>query len=441
VSNVNSVEKKTKDPYAFSRTMYYPKCAFAYLISIITTGAYLAKLTTAIGISDGMTGMLSSLASLACFFQFASVPLSYRKSSKGTVIFLTTLNNLLYSVLYMIPFMGLTTMANSAIFFICILSSMIMNQISAPLVANWFLGITRPEYRGTFLGINSVISNVCGLIFTFIASMVADNFTKSGNLEGMLITFSITILVLNILHFITLLLAKEKPRRTCKKCDSVIRSFKILIKNKVYRKYLLFFIVYSISQAIAVPFFGTYQIRELGLSMTKVTVIMTISSISAILFLSIFGNYARRHSLAQTMKIGLPMIALSNIFIILCTPKNGMIMFILYYIVYNLGFSAFSLGTDPIVLEMVEEKHHTSAIAIKNVIAGPLGFLTTTLLTPLLNYIQGNGNVIFGIHIYGQQLFAIIAMAVMTVSSIMFYKFARLHTPITEYGSEVKDRI
>ena len=66
-----------KDPYAFSAKLYFPKCAFAYLISIITTGAYLAKLTTTIGISDGMTAILSSIGNLACFFQFAAIPLSH----------------------------------------------------------------------------------------------------------------------------------------------------------------------------------------------------------------------------------------------------------------------------------------------------------------------------------------------------------------------------
>ena len=438
---MEKVPKKEKDPYAFSAKLYFPKCALAYLISIITTGAYLAKLTTAIGISDGITAMLASIGNLACFFQFASIPLSYRSSSKGAVIVLTTLNQLLYSFLYLIPFMGFSVAVNSAIFFICILSSMIMNQMSGPLSVSWFFGLMRPEERGAFSGVNQMVSHVFGLTFSFAASTVADKFTEAGNLEGMFITFSVTILVLNALHFVTLLLAKEKPRQLTAMKHSMLSDFKTLLKIRPLRKYLIFSIVYAIGAAAASPFFGTYQIRELGLSMTEITIISTVTAVSAIAFLPIFGNYARRHSLTASMKIGLPIMALAYIFIALCTPKNGLIMFIIYWIVATFGCAAFSIGIDAILFEMVAEDQRTTAIAMKNIIAGPLGFLTTTALTPLLNYIQGNGNKIFGIHIYGQQLFAVFSMIILGIASIMFFNFAKTHNPVHQHGDEVKDRV
>lgn len=430
-----------KDPYAFSAKLYFPKCAFAYLISIITTGAYLAKLTTAIGISDGMTAILSSIGNLACFFQFAAIPLSHRKSSKYPVIILTTVNQLLYSFLYFIPFMGFSVAVNSAIFFTCILSSMIMSQMSGPLSVSWFFGLMRPEERGAFSGINQMVSHVCGLSFSFAASIIADKFTEAGNLEGMFITFSITILVLNALHFITLFIAKEKPRTATYEKSTMLADFKKLLKIRSLRKYLTFSLIYAVAAATASPFFGTYQIHELGLSMTQITVISTVTAVSALLFLPIFGNYARHHTLAQTMKIGLPIMTAAYVFIVFCTPENGMLMFILYWIVATFGCAAFSLGIDAILFEMVEEEQRTTAIAMKNIIAGPLGFLTTTALTPLLSYIQSNGNSLFGIKIYGQQLFALFAMILMSVSCIMFFNFAKSHNPLRQHGDEVKDRV
>ena len=430
-----------KDPYAFSAKLYFPKCAFAYLISIITTGAYLAKLTTTIGISDGMTAILSSIGNLACFFQFAAIPLSHRPSSKGSVILLTTLNQLLYSFLYLIPFMGFSIAVNSAIFFACILSSMIMSQMSGPLTVSWFFGLMRPEERGSFCGINQMVSHISGLSFSFAASYLADKFTESGNLNGMFLTFSITILVLNALHFVTLVMAKEKRREVTKENISMISEIKELLKIKTLRIYLIFSLLYAVAGCAANPFFGTYQIRELGLSMTQITVISTVTAVAAIIFLPLFGNYARRHSLTKTMLIGLPFIMISYVFILFCTPANGMIMFIIYWIVYTFGCAAFSLGIDAILFEMVDEKHRTSAIAMKNILAGPLGFLTTTALTPLLAYIQNNGNSIFGIHIYGQQLFAIFTMIIHFIAILIFIKFAKLHNPQKQYGEEVKDRI
>ena len=434
---MENVPKKVKDPYAFSAKMYFPKCALAYLISIITTGAYLAKLTTAIGISDGMTAVLSSIGNLACLFQFASIPLSHRSASKWPVIVLTTLNQLMYSFLYLIPFMGFSVAVNSAIFFACILSSMIMNQVSGPLTVNWFYGLMKPEERGTFSSINQMVSHVFGLSFSFAASIVADKFTEAGNIEGMFITFSITILVLNILHFFSLFITKEKPRQSPSQKSSMLSDFKALLGYKGLRKYISFSVVYTIAASTASPFFGTYQIKELGLSMTEITVITTVTAISALLFLPIFGNYARRHTITQTMKIGLPIMAAAYVFIIFCTPENGLWMFILYWIVATFGCAAFSLGTEAIFFELVEPEHRTSAIAMKSIIAGPIGFLTTTALTPLLSYIQSNGNSIFGIRIYGQQVFALIALIIYSISCVMFFNFCKTHTPIRQHGDDI----
>ena len=55
-----------KDFYRFSRVMYILEAAFEYFISIFVSGAYFAKLTNALGLSDSMTGILSSLATLGC---------------------------------------------------------------------------------------------------------------------------------------------------------------------------------------------------------------------------------------------------------------------------------------------------------------------------------------------------------------------------------------
>jgi MFS family permease len=116
-------------------------------------------------------------------------------------------------------------------------------------------------------------------------------------------------------------------------------------------------------------------------------------------------------------------------------------MFILYWIVATFGCAAFSLGTDAIFFELVEAEHRTSAIAMKNIIAGPIGFLTTTALTPILSYIQDNGNKIFGIRLYYQQLFGFIALIILTISCVMFFNFAKTHNPVRQHGDEVKDRV
>ena len=76
--------------------MYHLEAALEYLISILVAGSYLATLTKAIGLSDGLTGILSSVISLGCLFQLFSVALR-PKRVKRTVVVLSVLNQLTHS--------------------------------------------------------------------------------------------------------------------------------------------------------------------------------------------------------------------------------------------------------------------------------------------------------------------------------------------------------
>ena len=49
--------------------MYIFEAALEYLISILVPGSFLATITKELGISDSLTGILSSVISLGCLFQ------------------------------------------------------------------------------------------------------------------------------------------------------------------------------------------------------------------------------------------------------------------------------------------------------------------------------------------------------------------------------------
>ena len=87
-----------KDEYKFSRFMYILEAAFEYFISLMFTGAYLATVTKSIGLSDAVTGILSSVATLGCGFQIFAIFLSGKRRVKRTVSIFHTVNQLLFAL-------------------------------------------------------------------------------------------------------------------------------------------------------------------------------------------------------------------------------------------------------------------------------------------------------------------------------------------------------
>ena len=73
---------ENKDIYISTRYLNILEAAFEYFISIIVSGAYLAKITSSLEISDSLTGIISSFISLGCGFQIIAIFLTNKRPVK-----------------------------------------------------------------------------------------------------------------------------------------------------------------------------------------------------------------------------------------------------------------------------------------------------------------------------------------------------------------------
>lgn len=92
----------TQKDYKRGKLLYILEADIKYLISILVNGSFLATLTGSLGMSDSLTGIISSFISLGCLFQLLSVFLR-RKKMKSIVIVMSVINQLLFLLLYVIP--------------------------------------------------------------------------------------------------------------------------------------------------------------------------------------------------------------------------------------------------------------------------------------------------------------------------------------------------
>ena len=60
IDKIKRGDEMEKDIYKTSRTMYIIEAGLEYLISILFADAFLATLTSSLGISDSLTGIISS---------------------------------------------------------------------------------------------------------------------------------------------------------------------------------------------------------------------------------------------------------------------------------------------------------------------------------------------------------------------------------------------
>ena len=98
-----------KKDYKRSRTAYVLQATFEYLITLMVTDAFLAKILTHLGISDSIIGIIATFISLAMVIQLGSLSISKTKvKTKTLVTVCSTASQVLFALVYVIPFLPIT---------------------------------------------------------------------------------------------------------------------------------------------------------------------------------------------------------------------------------------------------------------------------------------------------------------------------------------------
>lgn len=402
-----------------SRLLYIFEAALEYFISILVAGSYLATLTKELGFSDSLTGILSSVISLGCLFQLLSLSLR-RKKVKTFVLVFSIINQLLFMLLYVIPLTNFGKQIKIVLFIVLIFSAYLIYNFVHPKKTNWFMSLVDDKHRGSFTANKEIVSLISGMVFTFGMGTVIDYFSETGRIRLAFAFSAIVILILMVLHSLTMIFTveKEMPQSPKKNFGQTLNE---LIKNKNVIKVTIIFILYHISTSTSTPFYGTYQIGELGLNLKFVSAIAMCGSVSRIFVSKFWGKYADKRTFTAMIEKCFIFLGIAQICVIFATPATGKFMFILYYILHGIALGGINSALTNLIFDYVPLEKRADSLAVTQATAGLIGFLTTVCVSPLVSYIQNNNNSILGLPIYAQQFVSIIALA-FTVLVIVYIR-------------------
>ena len=393
------------DIYKSSRICYVIEETVAYLITLLISDAYLARLTSTLGFSDSLTALLGSFVNLGCIFQLLAIAVFRRGRVKRKATVLYIIHQLLFMLLYIVPFFRINPPLKLALFSLFLLGGyFIFNIVSSPKI-NWFMALIPDNKRGRFTALKEAVSLVCGMVFHFIMGTLIDYFSARGNTTASFILCGITIFVLMIIHTLSLLLAKEKePEQT--ESTPVLSGIKDILGDKNILPIIILSALWSICYYMCTPFLGTYQIKELGFNMTFVAALSVVYAVVRITASVFLGKYADKTSFARMLKICYCLVAAAFLTIFFTVPSNGHIMFTIYQIFIAAAMGGINSAEINLVFDYVSPDKRKNALAVRQTIYGLCGFIATLVVTPLVSYIQASNNKLLGIPVYAQQVLA-----------------------------------
>lgn len=397
--------------------MYIIEAGLEYLISILVADMYLASLTKELGISDSVTGILSSVISLGCLFQLVAT-LLHKGSAKAKVVTLSIINQLLFMSLYIIPLTNLPKTTKQVLFIVAIILAYFFYNVAHPKKINWFMSLVDDEKRGRFTAKKEAISLVLGVAFNFAMGAVI-GYYQERNIKVAFVICGVAIFTIMLLHTLSMILTVEKkaPVTTEKRERLGIVG---VIKDKNILRVTLVFVLWQVSTSIASPFYGAYKNNTLALDpIYGISILSAIYAVARASFSFVWGRYADKFSFAKMLKICFLIASTGFLVNSFCRPENGYVVYTIYYVLSAIAMGGINSALINLCYDYVTPEKRTDALAVSLAISGVCGFLATLCVSPLVSYIQANNDTIFGIQIYAQQLLSVFA-CIMTLVTMLY---------------------
>lgn len=400
-----------------SRNGYVWYCMFEYFISILVTDAFLAKLLKNVGMSDSLTGIISSFVSLAFLFQLLSVFILKRKiNAKSMCIIFETVGQLCFVFLYIVPFLPVSSGIKSLLVVFAIMLAYAFKYVVSSILFRWANSYVDPMSRGSFSATKEMISLLGGIVFSFVMGMVTDRFFESGNTVGAFIFIAISIFVLTVLNFFCL---SRIGNCDINSAQSAKVPMKTVLQKTLFNKKFLPVIIatslFSFGTYFTAGFLGVYKTKDLFITLGVVSIITGIANAARMIVSKPFGRYSDKKSYAKGLELGYFIIAASFVAIIFTVPNTWWLIAV-YTVLYNVGYAGVNQNTLNIAYSYVEADYISQAMAFRSAISGIVGFVGALVGAKILDFVQSNGNMLFGIPVYGQQVMALISFVCVMIS-------------------------
>lgn len=412
--------------YKYSRIWFIVDGATAATVNILITGAFLAAIIKALGISDSFNGIISAIPSLACIVQLVGLELAKRmKKIKLFVCIYALIHRLFFAFIFFIPFLNISIGAKVILFIGFFLLAHVLGQMIAPVAGNWISSLVRENKRGKYFANRDSIMVIVSVIISLVAGKVFDFFRVSGDENLSFLFISALLLAMAIINFAALTMVKEprfsyfsrdnkemhgnlvKKRITkdiTEDCEKFRHTFKKVILDQRFRTSIILTILWQSAFFFSTPYFGIYQISDLKLSYTYIMIMGFIGSFIRIIVTPMGGEVADKKSWGLVLKAAILVMAIAFIINGFTVPSNAHIMFAVFSVLTGIAWAGVAPGIFSIQLDLAPDGDKTAYLGINAAIMGVCGFLSSVIGGYILQFMLDHNNKLLGQTIYGQQI-------------------------------------
>ena len=410
--------------YKRTRASYIAECTFEYFVALMVSDSILSLLLGNLGMSDSSIGIVSSLVSLAFLFQLLTVPVVRRiTNTKVFGIIFHTIGQFAFAALFLVPLLPVGGRVGRATAVALIVVAYFGNYFVNAIIFRWGTSFVEPSRRGKYGAVRDMTSLISGVGIQIAAGIAIDRYTEAGNVRAAFIFCAVSCCVFSAADLCSLLLMeKEKTTFDGPGQTAARATFADIMRNtlgkKEYRSTVVLESLWRCAMYSAAGFVGTFKLNELAMTVTAIEIVNIAAQMARMALSLPFGRLSDRTSYSKSASVGFAVAAAGFLALAFTTPDTRF-MVVVFTVCYNVSMAGTHSNFLYMTYSYTDPRFITEALAIKKGLSGIAGFLMSLHAGRILSVVQENGNSLFGISVYGQQVLGVLAF-LMTVACIAY---------------------
>ncbi len=319
--------------------------------------------------------------------------LNKQKQRKKFILTSFSLSRLFPVFLIILLYVPNSSSTKITVFMLLFITISILNVFSSTGWFSWVHDFVPRRFRAMFLALRIRAINIASISVGFIFSFLFDAFYGKKNpivsLEKIspivdknfaflfVFAFSIIAGAFSIFN-----MSKQPDIKKKRRKINSLSSIFFPLKDRTFRKLLIFFFYWIFSATLASPFWQPFMLKYAKMGLFEIQIYSTISIIIVVFFLKKIGSVINKIGSFKVLKFALILSGINPLFFILVKPGN---FFILYLEAISSGimWTVYNIVSQNIMLNHVEDDKKEIYIGMFSFITG-IAAIISILSSPFI---------------------------------------------------------
>lgn len=311
-----------------------------------TQGFVYSTLAVHMGFSPVMVSVIAVLPTTSQLAQFFA-PVVYRliPSKKTAISWLAFLSRSVFILLPMLLISGTSSPLLAAVPFLVF---NVLHNLYINLWSSAMRSLVQEENRSTYFGARNTVATFAGLVGWLLYSSLLQNLSRE---TGLLLCYTVS----SILFLVSaLVVARHNFPETRVTEFSIVAPLRTL-RNRRFRDFLLFVVVWNFATQFAGPFFSYFEVSHLRVPYSMLGLLNLLGSAVTMVAYTFFGRVTKFFGEKNMIRFGISLTFISLTLYVLMNPRNYVYVIWFSTAIASTAWSVINLCYFTLLLKLSEE--------------------------------------------------------------------------------------